>query len=452
MTLCQTRPSPVTTTEPETTEPAPEVPTWGWAVVEIRRDGSWGTPRVLPATGPVEAVATAATHPAPGAAQLLRELPPMLQAHLGSLHVGNGDLHQAVIAFTRGAGARSAPSARDDCMGRLAHAEALHGELQRASRHVDMLSRSRPSTGLEHALLAKAWVALQHAEFAETQRWLDDFAASSGPHQEAWLETSELLVEAQLLIATGQPDAATRLLAGISEGVLAPQPGWLADLVTITRAEALLASGEPQRALGAVTPVPAGAVVEASVVAAAARLRIRDARGAQAVLNAVVADLERAPLARQIQAWMLEARLAAGRGEHERARSVVDRALRSASAEQIRLPLIRDWRWLRGFVHQDAALLRAHRDFLATCEIDESVSPRRGEDVAGPGQLLGAPLTAREGQVLDLLAQMYSTEEIAAALYVSSNTVKTHLKGIFGKLCVNRRVEAVRRGRQLGLC
>ena len=42
--------------------------------------------------------------------------------------------------------------------------------------------------------------------------------------------------------------------------------------------------------------------------------------------------------------------------------------------------------------------------------------------------------------MLDLLAQMYSTEEIAAALYVSANTVKTHLKGIFGKLCVNRRV------------
>ena len=55
-----------------------------------------------------------------------------------------------------------------------------------------------------------------------------------------------------------------------------------------------------------------------------------------------------------------------------------------------------------------------------------------------------------EGQVLDLLAQMYSTEEIAAALYVSANTVKTHLKGIFGKLCVNRRVDAVRRGGSSG--
>ena len=61
-------------------------------------------------------------------------------------------------------------------------------------------------------------------------------------------------------------------------------------------------------------------------------------------------------------------------------------------------------------------------------------------------------LTERESQVLELLAQMYSTEEIAAVLVVSTNTVKTHLKGIFSKLGVNRRVDAVRRGRALGLC
>ena len=65
---------------------------------------------------------------------------------------------------------------------------------------------------------------------------------------------------------------------------------------------------------------------------------------------------------------------------------------------------------------------------------------------------LVAPLTEREDKILDLLAQMYSTDEIAASLYVSSNTVKTHVKGIFGELCVHRRVDAVRRGRQLGLC
>ena len=46
---------------------------------------------------------------------------------------------------------------------------------------------------------------------------------------------------------------------------------------------------------------------------------------------------------------------------------------------------------------------------------------------------------------------MMSTEEIAADLYVSVNTVKTHLKSVYRKLSVSRRNEAVRRARELGL-
>ena len=67
-------------------------------------------------------------------------------------------------------------------------------------------------------------------------------------------------------------------------------------------------------------------------------------------------------------------------------------------------------------------------------------------------ELVLEPLTERETQVLELLALMCSTEEIAAELFVSANTVKTHLKGIFRKYGVNRRVDAVRRGRELGVC
>nr|WP_301539062.1 helix-turn-helix transcriptional regulator [Nocardioides sp. zg-1230] len=119
---------------------------------------------------------------------------------------------------------------------------------------------------------------------------------------------------------------------------------------------------------------------------------------------------------------------------------------------------MRDWGWLRRAVERDTGLLRRHRDFLATCPGDDD-GPWRPASVAvaAPAsvdgdQLPPSLLTEREGQVLQLLAQMNSTEEIAAALYVSTNTVKTHLKGIFGKLGVNRRVDAVRRGRALDLC
>jgi len=96
--------------------------------------------------------------------------------------------------------------------------------------------------------------------------------------------------------------------------------------------------------------------------------------------------------------------------------------------------------------------MRAHRGFVSSFMPSRSRQPLvRAAAVSEDTGVVGT-LTEREGEVLELLAQMYSTEEIASALFVSPNTVKTHLKGIFGKLCVSRRVDAVRRGRDLGLC
>jgi len=49
------------------------------------------------------------------------------------------------------------------------------------------------------------------------------------------------------------------------------------------------------------------------------------------------------------------------------------------------------------------------------------------------------------------LAALLSTEEIARAMLVSVNTVKTHVRGVLRKLAVSHRNDAVRRARQLGL-
>jgi LuxR family maltose regulon positive regulatory protein len=60
-------------------------------------------------------------------------------------------------------------------------------------------------------------------------------------------------------------------------------------------------------------------------------------------------------------------------------------------------------------------------------------------------------LSERELAVLRLLPSALSQREIAAELYVSFNTVKTHARAIFAKLGVNSRAEAVARARELGL-
>ena len=60
-------------------------------------------------------------------------------------------------------------------------------------------------------------------------------------------------------------------------------------------------------------------------------------------------------------------------------------------------------------------------------------------------------LSQREREVIGHLAVMLSTAEIAAEMYISVNTVKTHLRSIYRKLSAAHRGEAVRRARQLDL-
>jgi LuxR family maltose regulon positive regulatory protein len=61
------------------------------------------------------------------------------------------------------------------------------------------------------------------------------------------------------------------------------------------------------------------------------------------------------------------------------------------------------------------------------------------------------PLTDRELAVLRLLPGRLSQRQIAAELFVSLNTVKTHSRGIFRKLAARDRRHAVQRARELGL-
>jgi LuxR family transcriptional regulator, maltose regulon positive regulatory protein len=62
-----------------------------------------------------------------------------------------------------------------------------------------------------------------------------------------------------------------------------------------------------------------------------------------------------------------------------------------------------------------------------------------------------APLTERELAVLRLLPTRLSTREIGRELYVSANTVRSHVQAIYRKLGVSSRAEAVTQARQLGL-
>jgi LuxR family transcriptional regulator, maltose regulon positive regulatory protein len=74
---------------------------------------------------------------------------------------------------------------------------------------------------------------------------------------------------------------------------------------------------------------------------------------------------------------------------------------------------------------------------------------RAPEAAAGP--VVVQDLSEREMEVLRYLAEMLSTAEIAATMFISVNTVRTHIRSILRKLAVSRRNQAVRRARERGL-
>ena len=102
---------------------------------------------------------------------------------------------------------------------------------------------------------------------------------------------------------------------------------------------------------------------------------------------------------------------------------------------------------LRGLSAQDS-VARYVAALLAA--LGDEPSSRIASSVAGRGGL-EEPLTEREQDVLRLLAMGRSTPEIARALYVEVNTVRTHVKHLYAKLDVHSRDQAVWRARELGL-
>ena len=90
------------------------------------------------------------------------------------------------------------------------------------------------------------------------------------------------------------------------------------------------------------------------------------------------------------------------------------------------------------------------REAIALAEASgrESFAPNTAHQQAQQ-RILG--ITARELEILTLVARGLSNREIATQLFVSENTVKTHCARAFDKLGAARRTQAVQRGKELGL-
>jgi LuxR family maltose regulon positive regulatory protein len=80
----------------------------------------------------------------------------------------------------------------------------------------------------------------------------------------------------------------------------------------------------------------------------------------------------------------------------------------------------------------------------AVTELDEDQSSALTQPVSPL-----VSLTSREKEILELLVQGHANKDIAARLFVSIDTVKTHLRNIYGKLDVKSRLQAVAKTKEL---
>jgi len=89
---------------------------------------------------------------------------------------------------------------------------------------------------------------------------------------------------------------------------------------------------------------------------------------------------------------------------------------------------------------------------IETIVVEKEVYVTRNEHFVLNASLLSQlELSKRELEILGLLAKGHSNQEIAAKLFVSVSTVKTHIQNLFEKLEVKRRTQAIEKARRLSL-
>ena len=149
----------------------------------------------------------------------------------------------------------------------------------------------------------------------------------------------------------------------------------------------------------------------------------------------------------RISVWVLDALAADVEADHERASASLEQALDRAESNGYRRPFLELGAPMLPLLHRQLRRGTAHRSLIEDL-LRELEQPRAN---GRPRALLVERLSDREAVVLRFLPTMMSNHEIASELFVSVNTVKTHLKSIYRKLDVIDRRDAVRRGRELEL-
>jgi LuxR family maltose regulon positive regulatory protein len=372
-----------------------------------------------------------------------------------------GDSHVAVLALCNLAVAH-----RD--RGKLARAaNTFRDALQLAREYADRAGQQLPVSAYAHTYLA-----------AVLCEWNDPQAALDHVYQ--GIELCERWGEPQLLVGSYMQLAGILVSVGDTDGAL--------DAAHKAKAAArMLSPGYAAR----VDPVEALAQLRRGNVEAAIqwadtpdvglsgrdgpyeywarcgiRARVRMAQGrTDEALEELAGVLQAAEAAESqlhvIASLRLQALALQARGELDRALAALERALALAEPEGYVRRFIGEGAPMGDLLREAAArgIAAGYVEKLLSALDQEAKAHANGTQqrddspmvLDRPSPVLVEPLSARELQVLRLLAAGLSNLEIAEELYLSVNTIKTHTRNIYGKLGVRSRLQAANRAEELQL-
>jgi LuxR family transcriptional regulator, maltose regulon positive regulatory protein len=325
---------------------------------------------------------------------------------------------------------------------------------QRSLQAIELAERhgwaDEPVTGLAHAALGVTLVVQGRLE--EAGRALDRAERTVRSEVEPAAGMRLHYGRGMLEFVTGRHDAALRAFQRadrLARSLVMPHT--LAPRLRSHLLQTLTRRGETRRVEQALAGMsgPERERGEIRIAEASLRLAMNDPKAATAVLAPVIdgsAPLQNAHLW-DVQAFLLQAIACDALGDAGAARRALERALDRAAPESLLFPFLYDpapelldRHRRHGTAH--AGLIAEILNVLAGSEPhSRPPEPRR----------LREPLSHAEARVLRYLPTKLSAPEIADEMYLSVNTVKTHLRHLYDKLGVHRRHEAVEQARGLGL-
>lgn len=376
----------------------------------------------------------------------------VVRGNLGTAECWTGDLDAAEQHLREAAETGGGPSALPH-LNATAHLALLawdRGELDTAEERARGVVTAATAEGWSRApqigpaFLVLARARIDRGELDEADGWLSRLADVLEGAPEPHVRLAQGVALAIRRDAGGDPEGALVGLRAISvhlERWTPPRP--LAEQAVLGEADMLVRAGDSRAGRALAQQLGAPTTDQGRVLAARVFLRLGEPAAVARLLGAATGGGPRV----RAGVGVVAALAAAAAGDDEGALDHLEDAVLAAAPFGLRSPFLAE--------PELAPMLarRVERGTAAPAFALDLIERMTGADPdeARERPAVVEPLTERERTMLRYLGSALSNAEIAAELYVSVNTVKTHQRAVYRKLGAVGRRDAVRRARVLGL-